>query len=122
MLWYLLTNVPDKMDLWNEDSKDQMIKDQMINVVKRWYSDIADLRTKHRLVVVVRDNAGENKSQEVKDFLSQKEFGIISAHLMSNGRMDLLNPHQFDYVNRQNSHSRIRTWRKILVQGDYGRH
>ncbi len=32
--------------------------DQMINVVKRWYSDIADLRTKHRLVVVVRDKTG----------------------------------------------------------------
>jgi hypothetical protein len=37
-------------------------KDQMINVVKRWYSDIADLRTKHRLVVKVRNNEGENKS------------------------------------------------------------
>jgi hypothetical protein len=47
-------------------------KDQMINVVKRWYSDIADLRTKHRLVVVVRDNAGENKSQEVKEFFESK--------------------------------------------------
>ena len=43
-------------------------KDQMINVVKRWYSDISYLRTKHRLVVVVRDNACENKSQEVKEF------------------------------------------------------
>ncbi len=44
-------------------------KDQMINVVRRWYSYIADLRTKHRLVVIVRDNAGENKSQEVKEFV-----------------------------------------------------
>jgi hypothetical protein len=43
-------------------------KDQMINVLKRWYIDIADLRTKHRLVVVVSDNASENKSQEVKEF------------------------------------------------------
>jgi hypothetical protein len=47
-------------------------KDQMINVVKRWYSDIADLRTKHRLEVVVSDNAGENKSQEVKEFFESK--------------------------------------------------
>ncbi len=49
-------------------------KDQMINVVKRWYSDIADLRTKHRLVVVVHNNhdASENKSQEVKEFLESK--------------------------------------------------
>jgi hypothetical protein len=67
-------------------------KDQMINVVKRWYSNIADLRTKHRLVVVVRNNAGENKSQEVKEFLSQQEFRIISAQHVSNGRMDPLNP------------------------------
>ncbi len=42
-------------------------KDQMNNFVKRWYSDIANLRTKHRLVVVVRDSSGENKSQEVKE-------------------------------------------------------
>jgi hypothetical protein len=42
-------------------------KDQMIIVVKRWYSNIADLLAKHRLVVVVRDNAGENKSQKVNE-------------------------------------------------------
>jgi hypothetical protein len=47
-------------------------KDQMINVVKRWYSDIADLRAKHRLVVVVSNNAGENKSQEVKEVFESK--------------------------------------------------
>ncbi len=29
---------------------------------------------------------------------------------------------QFDYANCQNSHGRIRTGRKILVQGGYGRH
>jgi hypothetical protein len=67
-------------------------KDQMINVVKRWYNNIADLRTKHRLVVVVSDNAGENKSREVKEFFEFKEFGIISAQHVSNGRMDPLNP------------------------------
>jgi hypothetical protein len=44
-------------------------KDQMINVVKRWYSDIADLRATH---IVVRDNAVENKSQEVKEFFESK--------------------------------------------------
>jgi hypothetical protein len=47
-------------------------KDQMINVVMRWYSDIDNLRAKHRLVVVVRDNASENKSQEVKEFFESK--------------------------------------------------
>ena len=39
-------------------------KDEMINVVKRWYSDIADLRAKHKLVIVMRDNTDENKSAE----------------------------------------------------------
>jgi hypothetical protein len=43
-------------------------RDEMITVVKQWYSDIADLRAKHKLVVFVRDNAGENKSKDIKGF------------------------------------------------------
>jgi hypothetical protein len=41
------------------------LKSDMSRIVKRWYSDIADLGQKHQLVVVMRDNAGENKSQEI---------------------------------------------------------
>ena len=44
------------------------LKSDMLKVVKKWYSDIAILRQKHKLLVVMRDNAGENKSQEVVDF------------------------------------------------------
>ena len=44
------------------------LKSDMLKIVKKWYSDIADLRQKHKLVVVMRDNAGENKSQELIDF------------------------------------------------------
>jgi hypothetical protein len=44
----------------------------MINVVKRWYCDNAYLQAKHRMVIVVCDNAGEGKSQEVKEFLESK--------------------------------------------------
>ena len=44
------------------------LKSNMLKVVKKWYSDIAILRQKHKLLVVMRDNAGENKSQEVVDF------------------------------------------------------
>jgi hypothetical protein len=44
-------------------------KDEMLKVMKEWYSDIADLRQKHQLVVIVRDNAGENKSHEIIDFI-----------------------------------------------------
>ncbi len=36
-------------------------KSDMLKVVKKCFSDIADLR---QLVIVMRDNAGENKSQE----------------------------------------------------------
>jgi hypothetical protein len=43
-------------------------KDEMIKVVKQWYSDIANLLAKHKLVVFVRDNAGEHKSRDIKEF------------------------------------------------------
>ena len=43
-------------------------KDETIKVVKQWYSDIADLRARHKLVVVMCDNACENKSQEIQEF------------------------------------------------------
>ncbi len=36
--------------------------------MKQWYCNIAYLRTRHKLVVVMRDNAGENKSQEIQEF------------------------------------------------------
>jgi hypothetical protein len=32
------------------------------------HPDIANLRARHKLVVVMRDNASENKSQEIKEF------------------------------------------------------
>jgi hypothetical protein len=53
------------MDIYGIKTKDETIK-----VVKQWYSDIADLRARHKLarVVVMRDNAGENKSQEIQEF------------------------------------------------------
>ena len=44
------------------------LKSDMLGVVKKWYSDIADLRLKHKLTVVMRDNAGEHKSQAIVDF------------------------------------------------------
>jgi hypothetical protein len=36
-------------------------KDQMINVIKKWSSDIADLLAMHKLVELIRDNACEKK-------------------------------------------------------------
>ena len=34
-------------------------KDNAIKALRTWYADIADLRTKHKLVVLMRDNASE---------------------------------------------------------------
>ena len=47
-------------------------KDDILDVVKKWYSDVAELRQLHELGVVMRDNAGENKSREIKDFFESK--------------------------------------------------
>jgi hypothetical protein len=44
-------------------------KDDMLKAIKKWYSDIADIRQKHDLVFVMRDNAGENKSHEIMEFI-----------------------------------------------------
>jgi hypothetical protein len=52
-------------------------RDEMLQVVKRGYGDISDLRQKHTLVVVIRNNAGGNKLKEIMDFFfcgSKKPF------------------------------------------------
>jgi hypothetical protein len=49
-------------------------KDETIKVVKQWYSDVADLSARHKLVVVMCDNAGEKKSQESKNSSNQWEY------------------------------------------------
>jgi hypothetical protein len=64
------------------------LKSDMLKVVKKWYSDIADLRQKHKLLVVMRDNAGENKSQEVVDFFESmgvKNYYSTSHEQWQNG-------------------------------------
>ena len=43
-----------------------------IKVLRKWYSDITDLRTKHKLVVLMRGNASEYKSEEMMQFLESK--------------------------------------------------
>ena len=58
-----------------------------MNVVKRWYADIAALRAKHHLVVLMLDNACEYKSEEIMQFLDSREFEVISVHQKNNGRI-----------------------------------
>ena len=64
------------------------LKSEMFNVVKKWYSDIADLRLKHKLTAVMRDTAGENKSQAFIDFFESvgvKNYFSISHKQWQNG-------------------------------------
>ncbi len=51
---------------------DLKTKGDILKAVKKWYSDIAELRKTHTLLVVMRDNAGENKSKEIVDFLESE--------------------------------------------------
>jgi hypothetical protein len=45
-------------------------KDGMLKVIKKWYADIADLRQTYQVVCVMRDNSGENRSNNVFEFLN----------------------------------------------------
>ena len=47
-------------------------KDDAIQVIKKWHSDITDLQNKHQLVVLMRGNASEYKSEEMMQFLESK--------------------------------------------------
>ncbi len=62
-------------------------------ILKRWFSDIAVLTNTHKLLVLVHDNAGENKSQELNKFFESNGVRIVSALRMSSGRMDSPNHH-----------------------------
>jgi hypothetical protein len=52
-------------------------KNGVIKALREWYSDIADLRTKHKLVVLMLDHASEYKSEEMMQFLESRG---ISSH------------------------------------------
>jgi hypothetical protein len=61
-------------------------KDDILKVIKTWYSDIAELRQLHELVVVMRDNAGENKSREIKEFFESKGIQNYFSTAWQNGQ------------------------------------
>ncbi len=67
------------------------LKSGILKVVKKWHSDVAILRQKHKLLVVMRDNAGEQKvHKKLSTSSSQWESRTIRALNKSNGRMDFL--------------------------------
>jgi hypothetical protein len=44
-------------------------KDKAYDAVKTWYSDIADVRAKHPLIELCRDNAGGDYSDRINEFI-----------------------------------------------------
>ncbi len=53
-------------------------KDQLLSVLKKWYGDIAPLREYNRLITFMRENAGENRSFEVEEFI--QSIGVQSRY------------------------------------------
>ena len=53
-------------------------RDEIVDVAKRWMAEIADLRAKYPLRVVMWDNAGENKSNELKDYFMSMDVDSTS--------------------------------------------
>ncbi len=49
-------------------------KDETLDMAKRWFAEIADVRIHCPLIMVVRDNSGENTSKELNDFF--KSHGV----------------------------------------------
>ena len=47
-----------------------------MSMVKRWMAEIADVRKDHPVLVVVRDNAGENTSKELNNYFRVTECGV----------------------------------------------
>ena len=51
-------------------------KDEVLAMSKRWVAETADIQKDNPILVVVRDNAGENTSKELNDYFT--ECGIKS--------------------------------------------
>ena len=45
-------------------------KDEALHAAKRWMAEIADLRERYPLLVVMRDNAKENSSKAICDYFT----------------------------------------------------
>jgi hypothetical protein len=43
-------------------------KDETLDMAKRWFAEIADVRINYTLIMAVRDNSGENMSKDLNDF------------------------------------------------------
>ena len=50
-------------------------KDQILAAPKKSHSDTAPLRQKSKLITFMRDNAGENRSDEIEEYMQSKDGG-----------------------------------------------
>ncbi len=46
-------------------------RDETMSMVKRWMTEIADVRKDHPVLMKVGDNAGENTSKELNDYFTE---------------------------------------------------
>jgi hypothetical protein len=66
-------------------------KDDILKAIKKWYSNIAELCEMHKLLVVMQDNAGENRSREVIEFFESKgirSYFSTSYEQWQNGQVE----------------------------------
>ena len=65
------------MDLYSSsvtsiEGYNHAIKDEILAMSKRWVAETADIQKDHPILVVVRDNAGENTSKELNDYFTER--------------------------------------------------
>jgi hypothetical protein len=83
-------------------------KEQTLSMSKRWFAEIADLRAKFPLLMVVRDNSGENLLKELNEF--------FIGNRVKNYFSTLYEQRQVSNHAWKDWDGRIRTWKPILVQ------
>jgi hypothetical protein len=49
-------------------------KDETLDMPKRWYAEVSDIRERYPLIMVVRDNSTVNSSKELNDFFNSVFF------------------------------------------------
>jgi hypothetical protein len=62
-------------------------KDDANTMIRRWASDISDITEQHPIQMIIRDNAGEFRSEYINEFVEVSEPRTISQLRKSNGRM-----------------------------------
>ena len=67
----ILTDLPFGL-IWKYGLK---TKDQTLAAPKKWRSDTAPLRQKSKLITIMRNNAGENSSPQIEEFIQSKDGG-----------------------------------------------